>query len=120
MSLDGMERMAREQFRGAEPRVFGTNPDAPERGQIFIWTQIGWFEREVGPWGNVAFTPVADSEDQLREMVSRNNPVADLVEMDNEFGRMVYREFKEQAEQALYPESPETSSQEPFDEQDVI
>lgn len=63
MGIDGMERMAREEFRGARPRVFGTNPDDPENGRTFVWTQMGWFERVAGPWGDVAFTPVADSED---------------------------------------------------------
>jgi len=119
MGIDGMERMAREQFRGARPRVFGTDPDNPEHGRVFVWTQMGWFERVEGPWGNVVFDPVADSEAQLRELISRDDPEADLVEMDNEFGRMVYQEFQEQAEQPLYPEAPETSSQEPFDEQDA-
>lgn len=117
--VEGMERMARDQFKGGRPRVFGTNPDNPANGRIFIWTTTGWFEREEGPWGNVAFSPVADSEDQLRDWISRDNPDIDLVELDNEYGRMVYQEFREYAESALYPESPETSSQEPFEEQDV-
>jgi hypothetical protein len=117
MGLEGMDRMAREEFRGARPRVFGTDPDNPEHGRIFIWTKMGWFERVEGPWGDVTFSPVADSEEQLKEWISRDNPGADLVEMDNQFGRTVYQEFIE--EEPLYPESPETSSQEPFDEQDV-
>ena len=117
MGLEGMDRMAREEFRGARPRVFGTDPDNPEHGRIFIWTKMGWFERVEGPWGDVTFSPVADSEEQLKEWISRDNPDADLVEMDNQFGRTVYQEFIE--EEPLYPESPETSSQEPFDEQDV-
>ena len=119
MGIDGMDRMAREQFRGARPRIYGTDPDNPEHGKVFIWTQMGWFERVEGPWGNVAFNPIGDSEDEIRAQITRENPDADLVEMDNEFGRMVYQEFKEQSEHALYPEAPETSSQEPFDEQDV-
>jgi hypothetical protein len=117
MALEGMDRMAREEFRGARPRIFGTDPDNPEHGRIFIWTKMGWFERVEGPWGDVTFTPVADSEDQLKDWISRNNPDVDLVEMDNEFGRTVFQEFIE--EEPLYPEAPETSSQEPFDEQDM-
>ena len=48
--LDGMDRMARDQFRGASLGAFGTDPDNPENGRIFIWTQVGWFERIEGPW----------------------------------------------------------------------
>ena len=117
MGLEGMDRMAREEFEGARPRVFGTDPDNPEHGRVFIWTKMGWFERAEGPWGDVTFTPVADSEDQLRDWISRDNPDIDLVALDNEFGRTVYQEFIE--EEPLYPEAPETSSQEPFDEQDT-
>ena len=117
MGLEGMDRMAREEFRGARPRVFGTDPDNPEHGRVFIWTKMGWFERVEGPWGDVTFTPVADSEEQLKESISRTNPDFDLIELDTEFGRTVYQEFMD--EEPLYPEAPETSSQEPFDEQDV-
>ncbi len=121
MALDGMDRMAREEFKGAAPRIFGTDAENPENGRIFVWTKMGWFEREEGPWGDVAFTPVADSEDQLREWLARDNPDADLIELDrqSEYGRTVYEEFNEQAETALYPESPENSSEPPFEEQDV-
>jgi hypothetical protein len=121
MSYEGMGRMAKEAFAGAKPRVFSTNPDIPENGRIFIWTKTGWFERIEGAWGNVAFTPVADDETQLREWLSRDNPDADLIELDlkSEFGRTVYEEFRENLESVLYSESPETSSQPPFDEQDV-
>ncbi len=116
-----MEGMAREEFRGARPRVFGTNADDPASGRIFVWTTQGWFEREEGPWGDVAFTPVADSETELKAWISQKDPEADLVELgqDDEYGRMVFEEFKENAEAPLYPEAPETSSEEPFEEQDV-
>ena len=117
--VEGMERMGRDEFRGARPRVFGTNPDDPENGRTFIWTQVGWFEREEGPWGDVAFTPVADSETDLREWLSRDNPDVDLVELTDEYGRTVFQEFQENAEQPLYPEAPENSSEEPFEEEDV-
>ncbi len=117
MSLEGMDRMAREEFRGACPRIFGTDPDNPEHGRVFVWTKMGWFERIEGPWGDIAFTPVADSEDQLRELISQNNPDIDLVEFENEFGKTVYQEFME--DEPLYPEAPETSSEEPFAEQDT-
>jgi hypothetical protein len=119
MGIDGMERMAREEFKGARPRVFGTDIDNPEHGRAFVCTKMGWFERVEGPWGDVAFSPVADSETQLRNsLAQQGNPEVDLSALDNEYGRTVYQEFMEQAEQPLYPEAPENSSQEPFDEQD--
>ena len=121
MALDGMDRMAREEFQGTEPKFFGTDADNPENGRIFVWTKMGWFERVEGPWGDVAFIPVADSEDELRDWLAQDDPNIDLVALDinSEFGRMVLQEFKEQSEDALYPGSPENSSEEPFSEQDV-
>ncbi len=119
MSLEGMDRMARDQFTGARPRVFSIDPDHPMRGRIFLWTKVGWFERVEGPWGDVTFNPVAESEEELRNWISRDNPDYDLVELDNENGQTVYQEFMENVDEALYPESPEVSSQPPFDEQDT-
>lgn len=121
MALEGMERMGREEFRGARPRVYTTDAEHPENGRIFIWTQMGWFERVEGPWGDVAFTPVADDEAQLKDWLAQNQKSdIDLIELglDNAVGRTVFAEFKDQAEYALYPEAPETSSEEPFEEQD--
>ena len=115
--VEGMERMARDEFRGARVRVFATEPDNPAVGRVFVWTKMGWFEREEGPWGDVAFTPVADSEEQLKNWLSKADPDTDLVELHDEYGRMVYQEFME--DKPLYPEAPETSSEEPFDEQDT-
>ena len=117
--VEGMDHMARQQFEGARPRVFGTVPDNPEKGRVFIWTKMGWLEREEGPWGEVAFSPIAESEDELKNMLMEEDPDFDLVELDNEFGKTVFQEFMENAESTLYPESPETSDEEPFDEQDV-
>ncbi|MDD5703356.1 MAG: hypothetical protein PHU23_15075 [Dehalococcoidales bacterium] len=121
MSQEGMDRLAREVFAGESPRAFSTNPDDPENGRIFIWTKSGWFERVEGPWGNVAFSPVAEDETQLREWLSHDNPDLDLTELDRktEHGRMVCDEFMENLEYNLYPESPESSSEPPFDEQDA-
>jgi hypothetical protein len=120
MAIDGMARMGRDEFRGARPRIYTTNADDAEHGRIFIWSKVGWFERVEGPWGDIAFTPVADSEDELKNWLAQSIPDFDLVEIDlnTEFGKMVFAEFREQAEMALYPEAPETSSEEPFEEQD--
>ena len=119
MGLDGMDRLARDEFRGARPRIFRTESGKTQEFRTFVWTKMGWFERMEGPWGDVAFTPVADSEEQLRDWLSQDDADIDLIELDKEYDRNVYQEFMEQADQPLYPESPENSSQEPFEEQDV-
>ncbi|MCX5999110.1 MAG: hypothetical protein NTU41_05810, partial [Chloroflexi bacterium] len=54
----------------AQLRIFGTNPDNPDEGRIFVWSKVGWFERLEGSSGDVAFTPVAQSEDELRELIA--------------------------------------------------
>ena len=69
----------REESRGAQIQILGTNPDNPEKGRIFVWTKMGWFERLEGPSGDIAFTPIADSEEELRETISRDNPNTDLL-----------------------------------------
>ena len=98
----------REEFRGAPIQILGTNPDDPEEGRIFVWTKMGWFERLEGQWGDVAFTPVAESEEELRELISRDNPQADVTELGGEFRKKVSEEFIEQS--PSYPDSPEDSS----------
>ncbi len=120
MAIDGMARMGRDEFRGARPRIYGTNATDPEHGRTFVWSKVGWFERVEGPWGDVTFSPVADSEDELKSWLAQSIPDLDLVELDvnRDFGKMVFEEFQEQAETALYPEAPENSSEEPFAEQD--
>ena len=100
----------REEFRGAPIQILGTNPDDPENGRIFVWTKMGWFERLEGQWGDVAFTPVAESEIELRELVARENPDADLNELGGEFGKTVSEEFI--AQSPSYPDSPEDSDEE--------
>ncbi len=115
--MEGMERMARDSMQGARPRVFSTDPDNPEESRIFVWSKMGWFERIEGSWGNVEFSPVSESEEDLRAWLAREDPSVDLVELDDEYGHMVYEEFMEQ--EPLYPEAPETSSEPPFEEQDV-
>ncbi|MCR4393083.1 MAG: hypothetical protein NUV31_01795, partial [Dehalococcoidales bacterium] len=64
--------------------------------------------------------PVAESEEELKAWLARDNPDFDLVELTDEFGRMVYEEFLENTEIALYPEAPETSSEPPFEDRNVV
>ena len=100
----------REEFRGAPIQILGTNPDEPDNGRVFVWTKMGWFERLEGQWGDVAFSPVAESEEELKEIVSRDNPEADLTELGGEFRKQVTEEFIEQS--PSYQESPEDSREE--------
>ena len=112
---DNKGHLEREESRGANIQILGTNPDHPEKGRIFVWTKMGWFERIEGSSGNIAFTPVAESEEELREFISRDNPRANLRDLGGEYRKKVSEEFIEQS--LSYSVSPEDSSEEP-DEDD--
>jgi len=114
--VDNGGHSEREEFRGARIQIVGTNPDRPEKGRIFVWTKMGWFERLEGPSGNIAFTPVADSEEELRKLISRDNPRADLLDLSGKYRKKVSEEFIEQSRS--YSDTPEDSSEEPSDEDD--
>jgi hypothetical protein len=85
------------EFRGARPRIFGTNSEDPDTGRIFVWTRNGWFERIEGSLGNVAFTPIANSEAELRELIAQEDPSFDLVELSGEYRKTISEEFMEEA-----------------------
>jgi hypothetical protein len=114
--VEDREHMARDEFRGARLQILGTDQDNPDEGRIFVWTKMGWFERIKGESEDVAFTPVAQSDDELRELVSRDDPSADLVQLGNEYGERVSEEFMEQS--PSYLDSPEYSSEEHVEEDD--
>ena len=77
---------------------------------------MGWFERLEGQSGDIAFSPVADSEEELRELISRDNAQADLHELAGKYRKKVSEEFIEQSRS--YSDSPEDSSGEPSSEDD--
>jgi len=114
--VEGRELMVqdRDEFGGAKVRIFGTNPDNPDEGRIFVWTKMGWFERLEGQSGDIAFIPVAQSENELRELISRDDPSSDLVQLGREYRKMVSSEFMEQS--PSYRDSPEYSDEEPLEE----
>ena len=114
--VEGSENSTREDFRGARVRVFGTAPDNPEEGRVFVWTKMGWFERVEGPSGGVAFIPVAQSENELREFISRQDPSVDLVPLGGSYRKMISEEFMEQS--PAYSDSPEYSRDDPNQEDD--
>ena len=114
--VDNERHSEREASRGAKIQILGTNPDNPEKGRIFVWTKMGWFERLEGQSGDVAFTPIADSEEELRELISRDNPKADLDDIRGKYRKKVSEEFIEQS--PSYSDSPEESSEESDDDED--
>jgi hypothetical protein len=77
---------------------------------------MGWFERLEGQSGDIAFTPIAESEKELREVISRDNPNTDLDDIRGEFRKKVSEEFIEQS--PSYSDSPEDSSEEADDDED--
>ena len=113
--VENGEYSEREEFRGARIQILGTNAKTPEKGRIFVWTKMGWFERLEGQSGNVAFTPVAESEEELRELISRDNPLADLAKLGGKYRKKVSKEFTEQS--LSYSDTDEDSTGEP-DEDD--
>jgi len=106
--------MEQKFFRGTEPVVFSTNPENPEEGRTFVWGWTEWFERIEGPAGNIAFSPVAASQEELRDWLYQQDE-PEPTEVAGEYGGIVRREFLDQA--PLYPEMPEVSSEEPYEEQ---
>jgi len=98
----------------ARLQIFGTDPDNPDNGRIFVLTNMGWFERIEDQSGAVAFTTIAQSESELREYISRDDPSADLVQLGGKYKEMVSEEFMEQLPQ--YRDSPEYSDEEPLED----
>jgi hypothetical protein len=114
--INNEENSEREESRGAKIQILGTNPEDPANGRIFVWTKMGWLERLEGQSGDVAFTPIAESEEELREVISRDNPNADLDDIGGEFRKKVSEEFIEQS--PSYSDSPEDSNEEADDDED--
>jgi hypothetical protein len=117
--VEGREQTDRDEFRGARMRIYGTNSENPDEGRIFVWTKTGWFERIEGSSGNVAFTPISDSEEDLRELITRGDPSADLVELGGDYRKTVAEEFRDQTtfDQDFREHSESESSDEDEDQQ---
>jgi hypothetical protein len=106
----------REETSGTKIQILGTNPDNPEDGRVFVWTKMGWLERLEGQSGDVAFTPIAVSEKELREIISRDNLDAELYDITGEFRKQVVEEFIDQS--PSYSDSPEDSAVEAEDDEE--
>jgi len=100
--------------KDARLQIFGTDPANPDNGRIFVLTNTGWFERIEVQSGAVAFTFIVQSESELREYISRDDPSANLVQLGGEYRKMVSEEFMEQ--ETSYRDSPEYSDEEPLEE----
>jgi hypothetical protein len=109
----GKERVTAQGKHESGVQVFGTNPVDPDEGRIFVMTKMGWYERMEVQSGAAAFTHVAGSESELREILSREHRSADLVPLTGEYRKMVMSEFIEQA--PSYKDSPEYSPEDPFE-----
>jgi len=114
--MEDREEMIQDEFRGARPRVYGTNREDPEDGRVFVWTKTGWFERLEGTSGNVAFTPIADSEDELKNLIAEDDPDYDFIELGGDFRRVVTEEFREDA--SFLEDSSGDLMEKPIDEDD--
>jgi hypothetical protein len=106
----------REETSGTKIQIMGTNPDNPVDGRIFVWTKMGWLERLEGQSGDVAFTPIAESEKELREVISRDNPDAELCDITGAFRKQVIEEFIDLS--PSYSDSPEDSVVEAEDDEE--
>ena len=114
--VEDNEQMNRdnEASRAASLQVFGTDADNPDDGRIFVWTIMGWFERIEGQSGDVAFTSIAHSESDLRELISRDDSSSSLTRLGGEYRKMVSKEFMEQS--PLYQDSVEYSDEDPLED----
>ena len=63
--------------------------------------------------GNVAFSPVTDSEEELRIWLTQESGLeaTEVDEVDSEYAETVREEFLDQT--PLYPEAPELSDEPP-------
>jgi hypothetical protein len=113
--VNSREDRIQDEFRGARLRIYGTNREDPNEGRIFVWTKMGWFERIQGSSGNVAFTPIAASEAELRELITRDDPKSDLIELGGDFRKTVSAEFREQS---IYDQGFREHSENEFSDED--
>lgn len=95
--VEGREHIHKNESSGAPIRIFGTNPNNPEQGRIFLWTKAGWFERIREQSGDLTYVPVAQSEDELRKSIVQDDPAVDLVQLGREYRKRLYEEFTGQS-----------------------
>ncbi len=97
-------------FADADARVYTTDPNRPASARTFVWANARWYEREEGVIGTgaVDFSPVADSDEELRTWLRESD--LDVDELDaGDFYVMVLEEFVNQT--PPLHQSPERSDQ---------
>jgi hypothetical protein len=112
--VDDNEQLTVNEFLGARPRVLVTDAENPEDGRTFVWTKMGWFEREEGTLGDVAFTRIAESEEELKELLQEEDASIDLTEAFGVYRKTVTAEFMEQ--EPSVPDDADNSSEDEFEE----
>jgi hypothetical protein len=75
-------------------KIYGTSPDEPEDGRIFIRTKAGWFERLIEDQSkDLIFTQVGQSENEFLRFVAKDAPSINLVQLSGEYRQKVYDEL---------------------------
>jgi hypothetical protein len=75
-------------------KVYGTSPDEPEKGRIFIRTKAGWFERMIkNQSADLIFTQAGQSEDDFLRFIAKDNPSINIVQLNGEHRQKVYNEL---------------------------
>lgn len=111
--------MEEELFAGTSLLAFTTRPGDPEDGRTFVWAKTKWYERLVASNGAVEFTHVADSEPDFHRWLAEEERIDPTLLSEVDQGKRFYRDVLEEfmAEAPLYPEAPESSDEQPFDEE---
>ena len=94
--IENDEHTTEDEFRGARLGMFGTHSNNSAKVRIFVCTKTGWFERLKSESGEVAFNHIAQSEDELRDFVLKDDPWVDLVSLGHEQRMIFSQEFREQ------------------------
>jgi hypothetical protein len=106
--------VAQPHFLPEELRVYSTRGADITTGRTFVHAGR-WYERlEDGEDGAVSFLPIADSEEDLRQLLLEQRE--ELDEVYGDAAEMVRGEFEDRV--PLEPYEEERSDQPPFTEQD--
>jgi hypothetical protein len=83
-------------FNGTRVKIFGTNPNNPENGKIYLKTKIGWFERSKSESGDLMLAPISQIEAKLLDFAARGGATTELVPISPEYRKKFYIELLEQ------------------------
>jgi hypothetical protein len=83
-------------FNGTRVKIFGTNPNDPENGRIYLKTKLGWFERSKNESGDLMLAPVSQVEAKLLDFVGNGGASTELIPLNAEYRKKFYIELLEQ------------------------